>query len=104
MLPGYDSYAVLGQPYNPTAFYHLLQFTFLDENSDKTFSLKYSDELYYNLLKRARKKGLEASRSSGSQDWCDFNDLMKKHLKQPGTFPRHANGMLIIVLNSKKQC
>ena len=29
---------------------------------------------------------------------------MKKHLKQSGTFPRHANGMLIIVLNTKKQC
>eukprot|EP00957_Ditylum_brightwellii_P069504 5277717-Ditylum_brightwellii.AAC.1 len=67
MPPGYDSYAVLGEPYNPTAPYHLLQFTFLDRNSDKTSSLWYSDHLYYNLLKRAGKKGLGVSRSGGSQ-------------------------------------
>eukprot|EP00957_Ditylum_brightwellii_P172628 13141515-Ditylum_brightwellii.AAC.1 len=67
MPPGYDSYAILGEPYNPTAPYHLLLFTFLDENSDKTSSLQYSDNLYYNLLKRAGKKGLETSRSGGSQ-------------------------------------
>eukprot|EP00957_Ditylum_brightwellii_P038301 2895851-Ditylum_brightwellii.AAC.1 len=67
MPPGYDSYAILGEPYNPAAPYHLLQFTFLDRNSDKTPSLQYSDNLYYSLLRRAGKKGLEASRSGGSQ-------------------------------------
>eukprot|EP00957_Ditylum_brightwellii_P176435 13435777-Ditylum_brightwellii.AAC.1 len=67
MPPGYDSYAVLGEPYISTASYHLLQFTFLDKNSDKTSSLQYSDKLYYNLLKHTGKKGLEASRSGGSQ-------------------------------------
>eukprot|EP00957_Ditylum_brightwellii_P154737 11777104-Ditylum_brightwellii.AAC.1 len=67
MPPGYNTYAVLGEPYNPTAPYHLLQFTFLDKNSDKTSSLQYSDNLYFNLLRCAGKKGLEASRSVGSQ-------------------------------------
>eukprot|EP00957_Ditylum_brightwellii_P150849 11486451-Ditylum_brightwellii.AAC.1 len=64
---GCDSYAVLGEPYNPTAPYYLLQFTFLDKNSDKISSLQYSDNLYYNLLRCAGKKGLEASSSDGSQ-------------------------------------
>ncbi len=67
MPPGYDSYAILGEPYNSAAPYHLLQFTFIDENTDQTASLQYSDSLYNNLLKRAGKNGLEASRSSGSQ-------------------------------------
>eukprot|EP00957_Ditylum_brightwellii_P028203 2129345-Ditylum_brightwellii.AAC.1 len=67
MPPGYESYAVLGEPYNPTSPYYLLQFTFHDKNSDTTSSLQYSDNLYYNLLRRAGKKGLEASRLGGSQ-------------------------------------
>eukprot|EP00957_Ditylum_brightwellii_P137137 10456258-Ditylum_brightwellii.AAC.1 len=66
MPPGYDSYAVLGGPYNPTAPYHLLQFTFLNKNSDQTSSLQYSDNLYYNLLRHTGKKELDASRSGGS--------------------------------------
>eukprot|EP00957_Ditylum_brightwellii_P185718 14139552-Ditylum_brightwellii.AAC.1 len=67
MPPGYDSYAVLGELYNPTAPCHLLQFTFLDRNIDKISILQYSDSLYCNLLKCAGKKGLKASRSGGSQ-------------------------------------
>eukprot|EP00957_Ditylum_brightwellii_P165811 12624067-Ditylum_brightwellii.AAC.1 len=95
MPPGYDSNAVFGEPYNPTAPYHLIWLTFLDRNSDKTSSLQYSDHLYYNLLKCAGKKGLETSRSSGSQGWFDFNYLMKKHLKQPGTFPRNDSVVIL---------
>eukprot|EP00957_Ditylum_brightwellii_P102348 7801450-Ditylum_brightwellii.AAC.1 len=64
---GYDSYAILGELYNPTTLYHLLQFTFLDKHSDKTSSLQYSDNLYYNLLRHTGKKELAALRSGGSQ-------------------------------------
>eukprot|EP00957_Ditylum_brightwellii_P211283 15365997-Ditylum_brightwellii.AAC.2 len=102
MQPGYNSCAVFREPYNPTAPYHLLQFTFHDKNSDTTSNLQYSDNLYYNLLRRAGKKGLKASRSGGSHGQCDFNYLMRKHLKQPGAFPMHAHDMLIIILNSKQ--
>eukprot|EP00957_Ditylum_brightwellii_P101202 7712226-Ditylum_brightwellii.AAC.1 len=67
MPPGYNSYAVLGEPYNQTAPYHLLQFTSVDKNSDNTSSLQYNDHLYYNLLKCAGKKEPETSRCGGSQ-------------------------------------
>ena len=66
--------------------------------------IKCSDELYKNLLTRAGHCGMELSRSGGSQGLCSFNKLMRKHLSNPGTFPRHANGMLIIIVNSKNRC
>eukprot|EP00957_Ditylum_brightwellii_P095068 7240253-Ditylum_brightwellii.AAC.1 len=47
---------------------------------------------------------MEASRSGGSQGMCSFNKMMRKHLSNPGSFPRHASGMLIIIVNSTKQC
>jgi hypothetical protein len=104
MPPGYDCYAILGEPINCTATYHLLQMTFTKTSSDRLFSLQYSTELFNNLIKRAGKNGFEASRSGGSQGECTFNNLMKKHLSLPGCFPRHANGMLIIILNSPQKC
>eukprot|EP00957_Ditylum_brightwellii_P088686 6753890-Ditylum_brightwellii.AAC.1 len=61
--------------------------------------IKCSDELYKSLLTRAGHCGMESSRSGGSHGLCSFNKLMRKHLSNPGTFPHHANGMLIIIVN-----
>eukprot|EP00957_Ditylum_brightwellii_P195031 14860290-Ditylum_brightwellii.AAC.1 len=62
------------------------------------------DALYNSLLTRSGKKGIESSRSGGSQGKCVFNKLMKKHMKNLGNFLRHTNGMMIIILNSSKRC
>eukprot|EP00957_Ditylum_brightwellii_P068812 5223499-Ditylum_brightwellii.AAC.1 len=61
--------------------------------------IKCSDELYQSLLARAGYCGMETSRSGGSQGLCSFNKLMRKHLHNPGSFPRHMNGTLIIIVN-----
>eukprot|EP00957_Ditylum_brightwellii_P154333 11744650-Ditylum_brightwellii.AAC.2 len=62
------------------------------------------DELYNNLPKRAGKRGLEESQSRGSQGHCKLSPLVQKYLHDPGAFPRHANSILIIILNSKQKC
>jgi hypothetical protein len=102
--PGYDRYAILGEPANAAAAYHLLQMTFIDGNCNMLSTTDYSNDLFNNLVERAGGKGIEAPRSGGSQGLCSFNALMKKHLRSPGIFPCHANGMLIITLNSKHKC
>eukprot|EP00957_Ditylum_brightwellii_P089263 6797064-Ditylum_brightwellii.AAC.1 len=61
--------------------------------------IKCSDDLYKSLLARAGHCGMETSKSGGSQGLCSFNKLMRKHLCNPGSFPRHAKGMLIIIVN-----
>eukprot|EP00957_Ditylum_brightwellii_P033933 2570673-Ditylum_brightwellii.AAC.1 len=66
--------------------------------------IKCNDELFKSLLARAGHCGMEMSRNGGSQGLCSFNKLMRKHLHDPGSFPPHANGMLIIIVNSKKRC
>eukprot|EP00957_Ditylum_brightwellii_P201791 15327285-Ditylum_brightwellii.AAC.1 len=93
MPAGCNSYAILEEHFNPSATYNFLQFTFQQDN-DRLSSLEFSNTLFNNLLKRAGIKGVEASRSGGSQGCCAFNDLMRKHLKDPGNFLRHANRML----------
>eukprot|EP00957_Ditylum_brightwellii_P073006 5548230-Ditylum_brightwellii.AAC.1 len=50
------------------------------------------DGLFRNLHRKSGKKGIEALRSGGSQRISEFNNLMKKHLKNPGCFPCHASG------------
>mmetsp|Transcript_23622 Transcript_23622/g.34712 ORF Transcript_23622/g.34712 Transcript_23622/m.34712 type:complete len:561 (+) Transcript_23622:138-1820(+) len=102
--PGFDSYAILGEPHNPKAAFHLIQMSFPKKSQIFPLISDNMDGLFTNLLRRSGKKGIEASRSGGSQGTCDFNDLVKKHLKNPGSFPRHSSGMLIIVLNSKNRC
>eukprot|EP00957_Ditylum_brightwellii_P090445 6888219-Ditylum_brightwellii.AAC.1 len=67
--------------------------------TDLLHLIKCSDEMYRSLLARAGQRGVEASRSSGSQGLCSSNKLMRKHLRNPGSFPHHANGMLIIIVN-----
>eukprot|EP00957_Ditylum_brightwellii_P066047 5010284-Ditylum_brightwellii.AAC.1 len=42
---------------------------------------------FTNPCRRSGKKGIKASRSGGSQGPCQFIDLMKKHLQNPGSFP-----------------
>ena len=101
---GYDTYAILGQPMNDRAAYHLLQLMFVSDKSELSFSTNNMDTLYNSLLPRAGKQGMESSRSGGSQGKCVFNKLMKKHMKHPGNFPRHTNGMMIIILNSSQRC
>eukprot|EP00957_Ditylum_brightwellii_P040504 3065586-Ditylum_brightwellii.AAC.1 len=51
--------------------------------------IKCSDELYQSLLIRAGHCGVETSISGGSQGLCLFNKLMRKHLRNPGSFPCH---------------
>eukprot|EP00957_Ditylum_brightwellii_P132713 10120452-Ditylum_brightwellii.AAC.1 len=65
--------------------YHLIQFTFIDNNHHNPLNLDYMDELHNNLVKRAGKRGLEVSWSGGSQGHYELTSLIQKHL-------RHANG------------
>ena len=101
---GYDTFALLGQPYLPTGFFHLLQMLFLDRHGIDPLPHKLEDDLLNNMIGRAGRKGLETSRTGGSSGKCSFNHLMKKHLSTPGAFPRHANALLIIILNSPSRC
>eukprot|EP00957_Ditylum_brightwellii_P008986 679456-Ditylum_brightwellii.AAC.1 len=94
--PGYDSYVMLGESNDPQATYHLIQMAF---TTDLSHLIKYNDELYRNLLARAGQHGVESSRSGGLQGLCSSNKLMRKHLHNPGSFPHHANGILIIIVN-----
>jgi len=101
---GYDCYGILGEPYNSDAYYHLIQLSFHGKSDLLPMIREDMDSLYNDLLKRAGNKGLEASRTGGSQGFCTNNKLFKDHLRRAGSFPRNANAMVIIILNSKRRC